>query len=129
MRRKPWIGAAIFEYNACTFRVSRGQHGPANEVQNLFVRVVEIDRKPVFRDALPRYDLTKVESEVREPCQATALFIKHAERELPTRLLRAAMLPDDPVEPALNTTRQIKISWVNAQHQTLIDNPVIEPVW
>src|SRR6266446_4575089 len=39
------------------------------------------------------------------------------------------MLPNHPVEPAFNTARQIKVSWVNAQHKALINNPVIEPIW
>src|SRR5712692_5560351 len=66
--------------------------------------------------------------EIGKAVSTTALLIELAERKRPTCFLPPPVLPDDSIEPALNTTGQVKVGWIDAQHKPLVDNAVIEPV-
>src|SRR5437016_5210757 len=90
--------------------------------------IVPVDRQPVFRDALTGDNLADIDGKVRESGHATALLVELAERKRPTRFLPAPMLPDHSIEPALNPAGQVEVSRVNAQHQALINDAIIEPI-
>ena len=66
--------------------------------------------------------------EIGKAVSTTALLIELAERKRPTCFLPPPVLPDDSIEPALNTAGQVKVGWIDAQHKPLVDNAVIEPV-
>ena len=100
----------------------------AYEVQDFLVGFVAVDRQPVLWDTLTGHNFTEVNGEVRKPCQAAALFVELTEGERPARFLLAAMLPDHPIEPALNAAGQVEVGRINAEHKALIEDAIIEPV-
>jgi len=100
----------------------------AYEVQDFLVGFVAVDRQPVLWDTLTGHNFTEVNGEVRKPCQAAALFVELAEGEGPARFLFASMLPDHPVEPALNAAGQVEVGRINGQDKALIEDTIIEPV-
>src|SRR5574337_2060191 len=94
----------------------RGRHGP--EGQQLRTVVWHpLDAEDVAGQRLPRDQRAQVAGEVVGLGRAARLAVQVPEVELPAARLSSTVLAHQPVQPALDATRESEICRVDGQHQ------------
>src|SRR5688572_2224344 len=86
------------------------------------------DLKRIARKRLPQRDASYVESEVRKARRTSRFLVQVAKVEPPTSWLAAAMLADQPVEPALDPPGQREVRAIDREHQARIEYAGVEPI-
>src|SRR3546814_2009461 len=69
-----------------------------------------------------------MEREIGEARLTGAFGMKVAQFETPTIYLSASMFASDPVKPALNAAGEPEIARIYRQHETAIEDALVEPV-
>src|SRR3984893_10929948 len=90
---------------------------------------VVLDEQPVPRKGLPAHNVTQFESEPLEGRKARRFGMQVAKLEPPSVRLAARVLANDAIKPALQAARQRKVSAVDRQHERIVQDRPIEPVW
>ena len=90
---------------------------------------VAFDVEPVAGKRLPARNVTQLEGEALERRKARRLVVEMPEIEPPTCALSAGVLARDAIQPALQATRKFEIFSVDGEHERVVENGFVEPVW
>ena len=86
------------------------------------------EREQIAGRRLARDNPADVEREVGEARETRALGVEMPELEPPAVPLTAGVLTRDAVEPAFDTARQREVGRVDCQHQTPVEDALVEPL-
>ena len=90
---------------------------------------IAFDVEPVAGKRLPARNVTQLEGEALERRKARRLVVEMTEIEPPTCALSASVLAHDAIKPALKTARELEIFAVDGEHERVVENGFVEPVW
>jgi len=104
------------------------QHRDARYMKALPIPPIPRKGKDVSRYALLLHDAAQIERKVGIARQAAAFLVQRFEGKTPAFLAAAAVFAGEAIEPAFDPAGKGEVGGVDREHQTFVDDALIEPI-